>query len=567
MRKTEKLMAFLLVFVAATSLFAGGAKDKGQQAPVVRGPKGSLPLSDGSVTLSMFIGGLDESVTSFDYKDNLFTKRIVDETGIKLDIIAASKTDAVQKRNVLLSTGDYPDIILGWDLDLAYYANQGILIPLDQYDPKGYPNIKAAFEAYPALIDMVSVDGKIYGLPTVNDCLHCHYSQGRAFYYMPWIRDNASLKQPGTLDEFTTYLRYVRDNDVNRNGNRGDEIPIAFEQSYTRHAIALIAKSFMPFIYGGDYFGLGLNDRRQVVEQYKETPYREALKYFAGLYKEGLVLPSSFTQTRAQLQGVLDSPDPAVAVWFGANPDNAVSRMVDYLFLPPLAGPAGLRYSSYRGPYDGLGFGMVVTDKCKYPDLAVALFDYLLRLEVELDGYIGPKGIGWGEPDPGALSLQGQKPLYKLLHTFGRQPVNAGWNQSNPMMRYSDFRLGEQATDADLAKRYVETGDPSLREQMKNNPSYNEEFLFFSTQSLFVPYKIDDKYFLPPLTKLGMNEVDNTRITDIRASLETYKDNAAVEFITGTRDINSDSAWNTYLTELDRLGSKEQVTLIQKYIK
>jgi putative aldouronate transport system substrate-binding protein len=562
----KRLMVILLALVTAVSVFAGGSRNSGQTASrTARGPKGTLPLSDGSVTFSVFIRGLTDTVTSFDYKDNLFTKKVVDETGINLEFIASNSADANQKRNILLSSGDYPDLIMDWGWDMPYYASQGILVPLDDYNILSYPNIKAAFDQYPALYDLVrGSDGKIYGLPSVNDCFHCHYSHGRALYYIPWVRDSSRMKRPETLDELTAYLRYVRDNDLNGNGNTSDEIPMAFEKGYTRHAIAIIAKAYMPFIFNGDYFGLSLNDSRQVTEQYKDSRYRDALKYLAGLYKERLIAPESFTQTQAQLRAMMDGPDPTVAVWMSASPDNAISRMVDYLFLPPLAGPAGLRHASYRGPWDGLGFNMAVTNKCEDPELAVALYDYLLGFEVELNGYIGPKGVAWTEPDPNSLSLMGEKPLYKLLYTFGRQPVNGGWNQANPTIRTSAFRLGEQAADAELAKRYVETGDPSLRDRMKNNPSYNEEMLYFSTQSLFAPYKIDDKYFIPPLR---MNENDTVRSADIKADLETFKEQAAVEFIIGGRDINSDAAWNGYLAELDRLGSKELAGIIQKYIK
>jgi hypothetical protein len=40
-----------------------------------------------------------------------------------------------------------------------------------------------------------------------------------------------------------------------------------------------------------------------------------------------------------------------------------------------------------------------------------------------------------------------------------------------------------------------------------------------------------------------------------------------VEFITGVRDINSDPVWNTYLSDMDRLGSKDLAAIIQRYIK
>ncbi|MDR2184247.1 MAG: extracellular solute-binding protein [Treponema sp.] len=567
----KRILVMLMALTVSAGAFAAGSSQTAGKTPgTVNLPKGSLPISDGSVTLTVFAGGLSQWVTSFDYKDNIFTKQVVDETGIKLEFVTATTADAAQKRNILLSSGDYPDIFIGGGVDIAYYASQGILLPLDAYEPLSYPNIKAAFDRYPTLWNINrGTDGKLYGLPGVNECLHCNYSNGRALYFQPWVRDN-KLKAPETLDEFTAYLRWIRDNDVNGNGNKNDEIPLTWEKSYVRHAVAIIAKAYMPFIYNQDYYGLSLNDNRQVVEQYKDPNYRRALQYMAGLYKEGLILPDSFAQTRDQLKALVENPTPLVGVAMCANPDNigiaGGDRVINYFFLKPLAGPEGLRHASYRGPYAGLGTSMVITDNCKYPELAIALYNYLIDPVVARNA-VGPKGSYWDDPDPGSISLMGGKPAYKNLTSFAAQQVNGGWNQTSPGIFTADVRLSEQAVDFDLAKQYIQTGDAALHDRMVKNPSWNEEFLFISTNELFVPYKINDKYFIPPSALLRMNDNDNARFADIKATLETFVEQATVEFITGSRDVNNDTAWNTYLTELDRMGSKDIATLIQKYIK
>ncbi|MDR0450782.1 MAG: extracellular solute-binding protein [Treponema sp.] len=567
----KKILVMLLALTVSAAAFAAGRNQTaGETRGLVNLPKGSLPISNGSATLTVFAGGLSQWVTSFDYRDNIFTRKVVDETGIKLDFVAATSADAAQKRNVLLSSGDYPDIFIGGGVDITYYASQGILLPLDGYDPLSYPSIKAAFDRYPALWDINrGPDGKLYGLPSVNECLHCNYSQGRALYFQPWVRDN-KLKAPETLEELTAYLRWIRDNDVNGNGDKNDEIPLTWEKDYLKHAVAIIAKAYMPFIYTQDYFGLRLNDSRQVTEQYKDPNYRRALQYLAGLYKEGLILPASFTQTRDQLKSLVENTAPLVGVIMAANPDNigiaGGDRVVNHFFLKPLAGPEGLRHASYRGPYAGLGTGMVITDKCRYPELALALYNYLIDPVVSREA-VGPKGSYWDDPDPGTVSLMGGKPAYKNLTSFASQQVNGGWNQTSPGIFTADVRLSEQATDFDLAKQYILTGDAALHDRMVKNPSWNEEFLFISTNDLFVPHKINDNYYIPPVPLLRMNDDDNARFADIKAALDTFVEQAAVEFITGARDIGNNAAWNTYLNELDRLGSKDLAGLIQKYIK
>ncbi|MDR2096271.1 MAG: extracellular solute-binding protein [Treponema sp.] len=566
----KKLFSLFLLVLLVLPTFAGGNRQTGTSTGSVS-TAGGLPLTTEDVTFSVFIaGGLANSVTSFDYKDNAFTKKITDETGIKLDIISSSDADANTRLNAMLASGQYPDIILtgytgfGSINNLTYWGSQGILIPLDKYNIKSYPNIKKVLDEYPAADQRIrGADGHIYGLPYVNDCLHCIYSYGRAWYHMPFLRDN-NRKVPETIAEFTDYLRWVRDNDVNKNGNRNDEIPIAFSAPNLRQFISFISKAYMPFIFTSDHFGLGLNKGR-VWEQYREKEFRQALATMAGWYKEGLIAPNSFTMTDEQVRNVIHNEPAVVGVhfwaWNGARQPSA--RWAETFHLKPLAGPAGQRNSGNSDPWSILDVRMVITDKCKDPVLAIAWYDYCLNFEVQMAGYIGPKGEAWGAPDPGSRSLKGATPLYKLLTTFGGQQINSSWNQMNPLYQSAEFRLGEQAAEFETAQKWWETGDPSLRDRIAANSSYNEINNYYYANA-DVPWTIPTEYFIPPV---ALNDADNDRVSDINSVLNPYLDQAISEFITGSKDINNDSAWNAFLSELDRIGAKDRTAIYQKYIK
>jgi putative aldouronate transport system substrate-binding protein len=517
----------------------------------------------------MFVGGsVGDVVSSLAYEDNAFTKRVVDETGVKLDITWANNADTTERLNLLLSTGNYPDVIsAGLSLnDLNYYAGQGIFIPLDEYDPlNSYPNIKAAYTLYPAIKEKITgSDGKIYALPTLNDCLHCVYSMGRIWYFMPWVRDTGR-KVPETTDEFLDYLRWVKNGDPNGNG-RKDEIGIAFNKENTRNFIAYFSKPFLPFAWTGLYFGLAM-DGKTIVEQYRDPRFRQALTYMAGMYKEGLIAPDSFTMTREQVMSLTGAEPPVLAVqgvnWYNDFNVQPSVRWIETFNLPALRGPEGQRNAGNQDPWSIISSSYFITDKCKDPELAIALFDYFSRFDVMMDGYIGPKGIGWTDPDPGATSLKGETPLYKLLVTYGSQPHNTQWDQANPMLRTSDFRLGEQATGAVEARRWLEIGDPSLRDQLLVNNSYAEEMWYFNSLGNS-KYAMPQSIFIPPM---ALSDDDNSRYSDINAVLGPFLDRVAVEFVTGIRNIASDSDWNNYLSELDRMNSKELVSILQKYIK
>jgi putative aldouronate transport system substrate-binding protein len=551
-----------LVFGLAACQKNGNAGGGGEKALT----PGQRPYSDGSVTLTVFLNGGTDVVSDFSYEKNLWTKSVVDATGIKLDITSVTNTSAVERVNVMLSANTYPEVIIhGLNMnDMNFYASQGILQPMDEEAILRWPNIKAAFEEFPAVYQKVrGVDGKIYALPDVNDCLHCVYSQGRVWYNMPFVRDHG-FSEPQTTDELVEFLRYVVSHDMNKNGKK-DEIGIAFDKTAIRNFFAYFSKPFLPWAMGS-YYGVAL-EGKTVVAQYRDPRFREALKWMAGMYKEGLIAPDSFTMSNEQMQALWQSPDRAVAVlacaWMNGYATQPSVPWIETFNLPALRGPGGQRNAGNQEPWSILYGKVFMTDKLKTPELLYALYDYMQEFDVMVSGYIGPKGTAWNSPDPGTSSLSGGTPLYKLLITYGSQPLNASWDQAEPMIRSSKFRLGEQATNTKEAAEWLETGNPAMRDLLLPDNSYAEQ-MWYRTSLENSKYAMPAELFIPPI---GLQDADNQRYSDINAVVGPYLDKAFTEFVTGIRDISSDAAWNAYLTELDQMNAPELISILQKYIK
>jgi hypothetical protein len=171
--------------------------------------------------------------------------------------------------------------------------------------------------------------------------------------------------------------------------------------------------------------------------------------------------------------------------------------------------------------------------------------------------------VGWTTPDPDTFSLSGETPLYKLLVTYGSQPFNSSWDQAEPMIRSSKFRLGEQATNTKETADWLTTGNPAIRDLLLQDNSYAEQ-MWYRTSLENSKYAMPASIFIPPLV---MADEDNQRFSDINAVLSPYLDKAFAEFVTGVRDINNNAAWNTYLSELDQMNSPALVSIMQKYVK
>jgi putative aldouronate transport system substrate-binding protein len=557
-----------MCFVLAAALFAGGQRSGTTAARTSRvGAKGSIPLATNRPTLTMFVGrGYQDNLTSFAYNDNLFTRKIVDETGINLQVSSTTAADVGTRLTLMLNTGDYPDIIFA-DVDMNYYAQQGIFVALDDYDPLSFPRIKQVFDYFTATRDMVTGgDGKIYGLPDVSECIHCDYAYGRLFYYMPWIRDN-NRKIPETLDEFADFLRWSRNSDPNKNGRR-DELGVLLTKGDLYNFLAYIAKAYMPFGYTGDHFGVVLDSNRRVVEQYRDDNFRAALAYLAGLYNEGLIIPDGFSMEADQARVLARSQDTITPIWASSWSlvdwvTDARDKYMEYFVLPPLRTASGQRYASNGPSWGKISPKYFVTDKCRDPELAVALYDYLIGGDNWKD-VNGPKGEYWDDPDPGALGMDGRPAIAKQIGDVTQVPMNHAWYYFNaPMVLYPEQRYGYQTPNVDMMIRYITTGDATLKDRVSALMSYGE-FQWFYQANESTKYAMPDSMFIPPVK---MNEADSSRYGDIGAVLNPFKQQVFVEFITGVRDINNNTHWNNYLSELDRLGSREMVQILQRYIR
>lgn len=73
-----------------------------------------------------------------DFNNTEQTKVVEEVTGINLEFEMAQHAEARDKLNIMLASGDYPEIFMGFQFNLSLaeqtlYAKQGVLIPLNDY--------------------------------------------------------------------------------------------------------------------------------------------------------------------------------------------------------------------------------------------------------------------------------------------------------------------------------------------------------------------------------------------------------------------------------------------------
>ncbi|HEX5913099.1 MAG TPA: extracellular solute-binding protein, partial [Rubrobacter sp.] len=357
------------------------------------------PLTEEKVSFSL-LSVHNPEVT--DYDDNRFTEWLEEKTNVHIDWQLVSEEEAATELNLILASGDIPEIIFGivTPSQEAHYGAQGLFLPLNDLIEEHAPRLKRIFEIYPAAkAALTAPDGNIYSMLFLEDCYHCTMSQ-KMWIYQPWLAA-LGLEMPTTTDEFEQVLLAFKEQDPNGNG-QADEIPLSTTMSGEGWQNRLDLFFMNSFIYnpGEDAAGPWLIlQEGQVTPIYNTPQWKEGLKYLQRLYAQGLIDPQSFTQDLDGLQRLGNNPDTVIlgsapsgwmGVFIAVDEELQDTRWTDYVPVPPLEGPEGVRYAAW-GPATGEP-AIVLTSACKDPALAVRWIDAQYDREATLRSERGVLG-------------------------------------------------------------------------------------------------------------------------------------------------------------------------------
>ncbi|HZG77003.1 MAG TPA: extracellular solute-binding protein, partial [Paenibacillus sp.] len=143
----------LFLALGACSGDGGGSSDAG------RGRVSSMVLDRGAIS--------PEEGT---YADNRYTRWINENGPVDVTFVPIPRAEAVNKLNVLLASGDAPDVLAEYDTAwLGEMANQRQLLPLDELIEAHGPEYKRLLERYPMLRKLGTMeDGKLYLIGSVS---------------------------------------------------------------------------------------------------------------------------------------------------------------------------------------------------------------------------------------------------------------------------------------------------------------------------------------------------------------------------------------------------------------
>lgn len=529
---------------AASTSSAAEAPESDSGAPAADGgglsAPGEYPITQETSNLKVL---MQNTAQVEDFATNEFTKWYEEKTNVHAEFELLPVVDGTTKLNLILSSGDYPDIVMNaaggnnpmTPSQVMAYATQGIFIPLGDLVEEHAAELNKVFAAEETayLKNLLTYpDGELYYLPDINQCYHCSIST-KMWIYQPWL-DELNLEMPTTIEEYAEVLRAFRDQDPNGNG-KADEIPYSTQKDSNPNFL------MNSFIYCDNELSLKLEDGK-VRTSVNKDEWREGLSYMNSLYAEGLIAPETFTQDWDQMKQLGEYPDYALlgsatglhtgmfCQFYGES-----GRWLEYVIVPPLTGPDGRKPTTQYNPYQA-GVDTMVTDHCENPVLAVKWIDGMYETEAVMRSIFGRPDQEWMWAEEGDIGINGEPAIFKLLIPWAETVQNITWAQAGPQARTNTFRMGET----------VKPEDPL-------------ESLLYQATKQYEPFAPPYEEVLPPQV---FTDEQATELADIEKALKDYVKEMNARFIMGDADLETE--WDTYVQTLDGMGMERLLEINQE---
>lgn len=429
------------------------------------------------------------------------------------------------------------------DSDLLKYADQGIIIPLEEYIDAYMPNLSAVFEKYPEYRTMCTdTEGHIWAFPWIEQLgaekTAIQTVGNMSFINKKWL-DFLGLEIPETVDEFEQVLIAFRDHASEIQSEfdiDGSIIPMSCIVNDGDQDPSILINGFGEG-YGDPDRGrhIAVTNDLEVICSAVQDGYKEGIQWLHSLYEQELIDPEAFTQEWSTYVSKGKSGRYGVCFsWDVANIDN----LADWVPLPVLTADT-TNFTPQNGSFtSGFDRGRcVVTAVAQNPALVCAWIDQMY------DPFQSPQN-NWG--------------------TYGEDD------------EFDIFVLGENENGEEMLK-HAPLGDESpveVREaECVGGPLaiLDEYYDVYVTCPDDAQYRLDwiKDYFTPDMNNdyvypnVFMNREDTERLSNLQADIQKLINANKSEWIMNGL---TDADWDQYISELEAYKLQEYLDIFQKYL-
>ena len=517
-----------------------------------------LPDADGSMVAGDFTFPLEETATitaittypastESDPNNRTIFKRLEQKTNVHVEWTAIQADQWGDKKALTFANyKELPDLIFQAglnDTDLLKYADQGLILNVEEYIEKDMPNLSGIFEAYPEYKAMCEdQDGHIWALPWIEQ-LGAEKTAIQTIGDMPFINTKwmnfLGLEMPGTTDELEQVLLAFKDHADELQaefGIEGSIIPMSCIINDGDQDPAILINGFGEGYGDGDRGRhIAVTNDKQVICSAVQPGYKDGIAWLHQLYEEGLIDPEAFTQEwstyvakgKSHRYGLLFS-------WDVANIDN----LQDYEPLPALEKDVK-NITPQNGSFtSGFDRGRcVVTGMCEDPDLVCAWLDQMY------DPYQSPQN-NWG--------TYGEDDEFDIFQ-LGTNDAGEPMLKHTPLGDWSPVEVREaESVNGPLAilneyyGKYVTCPDDA---------QYRLDWIAdIYTKDMTMDYVYPNLLMNPDDTE----ELSNL-MADISTCINTHKSDWIMNGFT-------DADWDAYLADLDAYGLPRYLEIFQSYL-
>lgn len=478
------------------------------------------PLPTGQkVSLTIFRIG-----DSWDPK-NAYLPLVEKATNLTLFYQEIPSPDYREKRNVVMASGSYPQVIQVAvnEPEFMRYYEDGILQPFDEYLQK-YPVVRDAFpqQVWEALRQK---DGKIYTIPRAGGIFPITTN-----YRQDWT-EPLGLKEPQTLDEFTNMLKEFKAKDPGKIGSK--LIPFVPNRLNSPDGFTWVEPILAAFGAPWNAWLPSPEDSNKLVYSVTIPAFKDGLVYLQGLLKDGLM---DATYLVSKERGLFKY----YAGYVGATTDwpqfvdlrteairNAYPDAKPKLgYITGLKGPKGVQGGPVVTPRitgDGLSISVTTAASPAQIDALFRLIQWqwtegytLMTLGVEGKSYDVVNGRGIRRGRDSILKDNPQYDLYMLDRLWAVEPPKLfAFRRDNPQysgvsdeqMAYVTTVLKDAVQNKKVINYAVNTNDPVIQDNATDIATVCEQFA--SKVILNPPADLNAEYnaFLQALEKANLAKV------------------------------------------------------------
>ena len=470
-----------------------------------------------------------------DFNNMLGFQMAEEATGVHIEWVYV-EDGAGEKVNTML-TADMPDAFLGLlsenQIATSMDSFRDISGMLEQYAPHVYADYN---KMQSNGLDMLKwPDGSIRTLMTGPEVAYAGDAGSIQYINKDWL-DQLNLDVPTTVDELYNVLCAFRDNDMNGNGDKTDEIPMALSESnWAGHVLNMSNPWGIASWNSNDLnYYYKLQDGK-VLPTVNTQEYRSYLEYMHKLVTEGLFDKESFTQTNDQYYAKLKSGK--VGFFSGWTPqtllpEDEAAKWVPVKVLQAEDSVTPVK-TGRRNKLAANKTGFVITTNCEKPERLLQWWDYLSSsTEIKYITRFGEKGGCWDFDSDGNVIGVTPEGLTADF-TLDVYKVTYGMNDQCPLI------LKEENIITDKEDSYAAW----IREQYVGEV-WDQLATEYIPDRFVDPAKIDERTFME---------------TELSEYIANFRANSIINGV-------DDAAWDAYVKQLDTLQYPAWIQWYQDYV-